>query len=61
MSAEPKTIATFDNAYRMAARLSEATNRNHAVARTNDARRPFIAIEDDGGRADVIARLVAAG
>jgi hypothetical protein len=43
---KPTVIATFQNALRVAGRLSEETGENYAVVATECPERPFKAVQD---------------
>lgn len=54
---KPTVIATFQNALRVAGRLSEATGENYAVVATKCPQQPFKAVHDTSSDT-VIVRYV---
>jgi hypothetical protein len=54
-----RPIATLENAYRVATKVAEATDRDMQVSATGEAERPFIAEPADTQAKRVVARIVA--
>lgn len=57
MSQAP-VLATFENAWRLAATMAVIDDRDLAVVRTGDPARPFI-VDDDLANRDAVAVIIA--
>lgn len=54
-----RTLATFDNAYRVAARLSDAAGRSFVILATGDPEQPHL-VERAAGQPNAIACIAIA-
>lgn len=55
----PKHVATLENAYRVAHKIAEATDRDTQVAATGEPERPFVAEPANDRTQGVVARIVS--
>lgn len=58
-NAKAGSIASLENAYRVATRVADAENQDMQVLATGKPERPFIAERADQNRKGVVARIVA--
>ena len=60
MTPKPRQpIATLENAYRVATRIADETDRDMQVSATGEPERPFVAEPANDRKTGVVARIVA--
>ena len=57
MADKPRPIATIENAFRVATRIADETDRDMQVAATGETERPFVAEPANDRPTGVVARI----